>query len=157
MLDCLWVWKVLHDRSWLGERWWFLTSYGEGYVKIEKGNFFQGSLHPFSRPWLRYFLFWTKNYNFCIMKIFIFPSKTMEENICLLPLFNQVGPKQSPHFHNGKRTLIHTPLQIQSEFQNGHFKVCLQQCSTSAKFQIIKEETKLKRIICEKPLGQPGY
>ena len=91
------------------------------------------------------------------MKIFIFPSKTMEENICLLPLFNQVGPKQYPHFHNGKRTLIHTPLQIQSEFQNGHFKVCLQQCFTSAKFQIIKEETKLKRIICEKPLGQPGY
>ena len=86
-----------------------------------------------------------------------FPGKQWKTISASSPLVNQVGPKQSPHFHNGKRTLIQTALQKQSAFQVEHFKVCLQQCSASANFQIIKEETKLKRIICGKPLGQPGY
>ena len=56
---------------------------------MEEGNFFQGTLDPLSLSWLICFLFSTKNYNFRIMKIFVFTSKTMEENICLL------APRQS--------------------------------------------------------------
>ena len=95
MKDRAWGKMMIRNQLWGG--------FGENGGR----TFFKGTLDPLSRLGLRCFSFPTKNYNFCIMKLFL-SSKTMAENIW--PLLKQVGPKQSPHFHNGKRTLIHTPL-----------------------------------------------